>query len=80
MKLFNQRNFLSGNIGIRLNNKPNIKVVSLEDSWLVQNPDAYATVLRGIEQAKQGIFAEETPDFEADFAEFADAEDSDLED
>ena len=36
------------------------------ENWLEQNEEAKASVLRGIEQAKNGEFSDNPPDLEAD--------------
>ena len=46
------------------------KVVPEREAWLYNNPEALNSVLQGLSQAREGKFATDPPDIEADGAQF----------
>lgn len=43
-------------------------VIPMREIWLYQNPEAMASVMRGLEQARKGQVSESPPDLDADQA------------
>ena len=46
------------------------KVVPEREAWLYKNPEALKSVLLGLSQAREGKFAANPPDIDADCAKF----------
>lgn len=54
--------------------KDSLEEIPERERWLYENPEALASVQRGLEEARRGEYAE-APDLEVDLKEFGEGED-----